>query len=377
MSDFKRVLKSKKMLTVLVMVVGLLMVAGTALLKAEKNVETVEKVEKAEKHVSSQQGFLGIATQSLTSEDKREAGVTFGIQVVKVTKGEAADKSGIKKYDVIQYFNDEKIRDPEDLVEAVRACKPGSTVKVKLFRDGKEKEMNVTVGTYKEEDEMEGEDEDERNMSRDRRSMMRDRDMMMRDRDMMGQGMMMGDGSPYLGVSLQDMNKDMAEYFGVKENEGALILSVDEDSPAQDAGFKSGDVIVKVDGRAISKSRDVVRAISRMERGDKVDIDIIRHHKKMTLKAKLERRRGSGNLNFFRRFGDNFENFQIPFMGADAKVLRFNSDELRDPAMQQRIRERISREMKRLKPELEKMKKEIKKDVKHIKVIIKNDNEMI
>ena len=58
----------------------------------------------------------------------------FGVKVTIVKKKSAAEKSGIKKGDVIQYFNNEKIRIPNDLIKFVRDTKPGTKTNIKIVR---------------------------------------------------------------------------------------------------------------------------------------------------------------------------------------------------------------------------------------------------
>lgn len=60
-----------------------------------------------------------------------------------------------------------------------------------------------------------------------------------------------------LGVSVQEVNQALAESFGLKNSEGALISSVEKDSPAEKAGLQAGDVILKFNGQAISHSVDL------------------------------------------------------------------------------------------------------------------------
>ena len=134
MTQFKKFLSRKGMMTGLVLVLTLVLAGTAATLMAGKD---------------SGKGYLGVSIEKMSPDDKEEFGVKFGVLVTKVTKGEAAEKAGIKKYDVIRYFNDEKMRRPGDLVEVVRHNKPGTQVKIKLVRDGKEKELTVTLGELK------------------------------------------------------------------------------------------------------------------------------------------------------------------------------------------------------------------------------------
>ena len=281
---------SKQVKVTLVVVLALVLAGGISMLKAEKKVEK-PVTEEVKKDSGSGKGFLGVVTRDLSSDEKKEAGVVFGIEVRKVEKGEAAEKAGIQKGDIIQYYNNEKIRDQEDLINAVRESKPGIPTKIKISREGKEKELTVTPGELKTRVYTFGDG----NLEKDGNVFM-----------------WKGETGGYLGVSLQTIQeKELAEYFGIKENEGALILSVEKDSPAQTAGLKPGDVIVKIDGKAVSSPSDVSKIISKMKKGDKTDLEVMRHSKSMTVKAELAERKTFGNFNI------NIPDIKIPEMNLE------------------------------------------------------------
>jgi serine protease Do len=89
-----------------------------------------------------------------------------------------------------------------------------------------------------------------------------------------------------LGATIEDLDTQLAEYFGVKE--GVLVKSVAEGSVAAKAGLKAGDVITSVNGRHIYDASDVTRALDRMEDNGDVTLDVSRDRKTQTLKGKLE-----------------------------------------------------------------------------------------
>jgi serine protease Do len=101
-----------------------------------------------------------------------------------------------------------------------------------------------------------------------------------------------------LGVTLETLDDQLAQYFGVKE--GVLVKSVAEDSAAQKAGLKAGDVITSVNGRRVYETTDVNRAMDRTESTDEFTLEITRDKKPLTLKGKLEtaRPRGRGAMSF-------------------------------------------------------------------------------
>lgn len=87
----------------------------------------------------------------------------------------------------------------------------------------------------------------------------------------------------WLGVLIQDVNRELAESFGMKQPKGAVILRVLEDSPAEKAGFKVGDVVVKFDQHEIHRSSDLPLAVGRTAIDSKVRVNVIREGKAKTL----------------------------------------------------------------------------------------------
>jgi serine protease Do len=91
----------------------------------------------------------------------------------------------------------------------------------------------------------------------------------------------------WLGVSIQRVTSDLAESFGLKEAKGALVSKVFENSPAEQAGLKQGDVIVQFDGREIESSMELPRIVASTPVGKEVTIQFFRDGKTMSVKAKI------------------------------------------------------------------------------------------
>jgi len=91
----------------------------------------------------------------------------------------------------------------------------------------------------------------------------------------------------WLGVSIQVITDDLADAFGMKKAEGALITNVFADSPAADAGLKSGDVIVAYNNEPIKHVRDLPRLVASTPVGEKATITVLRDGKKRDLKVTI------------------------------------------------------------------------------------------
>ena len=93
----------------------------------------------------------------------------------------------------------------------------------------------------------------------------------------------------WLGVRIQEVTKEIAEVEGLKNTEGALIASVGKKSPADKAGLKAGDIILKFDGKKIDVMRTLPKLVSRTKVGKVVELEILRNKKLVTKKLKLGR----------------------------------------------------------------------------------------
>ena len=93
----------------------------------------------------------------------------------------------------------------------------------------------------------------------------------------------------WLGVRIQEVTKEIADVEGLKNTQGALIASVGEKSPADKAGLKAGDIILKFDGKKIDTMRTLPKLVSRTEVGKTVDLEIWRNKKTLIKKLKLGR----------------------------------------------------------------------------------------
>ena len=91
----------------------------------------------------------------------------------------------------------------------------------------------------------------------------------------------------WLGVLIQDVNKELAESFGMKKPMGAVILKVLDDTPAKDAGIEIGDVITHFGGKTINRSSDLPLAVGQSPIGTKVKVRIIRDGKQKSLSVKI------------------------------------------------------------------------------------------
>ncbi len=314
----------KAVLTV-VMVLG--MTGALVLLAAEK--AAAEKPER---------GFLGVSVRSLGDDERQELGVKHGVRVAAVEKESAAAKAGIAKGDVIQSVNGEKVRDPRVLTEIVRELAPGSAARIGLWRDGKALEVKAVLGKYESPKRFHW--------------------------SVKPLAKLLHSG-PYLGVNIMDLDdSDLASYFSVEAGEGVLVTNVEKKTPAEKAGLKPGDIIVKLGGKDVKKSDDIHEALAELKKGDSVDVTVVRRGKRETLKAVPDFERRRRIMRIFSGGKDMaIEHLELPEMDIEVPDIDIDVPEPPDaPEIKSLIREKLDH----VHEKLDRVKVRIEKRLKRI-----------
>lgn len=91
----------------------------------------------------------------------------------------------------------------------------------------------------------------------------------------------------WLGVTIQEVSRDLAESFGLDKPQGALIAGVVDDSPADKSGLKVGDVIVKFNGKRVIRSSALPPMVGRVKVGEKVPVTVYREGKRRNLSVQV------------------------------------------------------------------------------------------
>lgn len=247
---------------------------------------------------AAEEGWLGVMLQPLTDDIAQAMNLekgTVGVLVTDVVDESPAEAAEITKGDVIVEIDGKSIESPDDAIAKVRSLAPGDMVKLVVLRDGKREVITAELGERGQYEKAEKAEE-----AGKMKKVQRTYDIEIEDEDqgIPGAGRChrikiprvekiiddLGLGGGRIGIRLQGMSADLASYFGVAEGEGVLVIEVEEDSPAKEAGLLAGDVITKLDGdagAACCPSR-LAKEIRSHEPGDKVDL---------TLKRKGETRR--------------------------------------------------------------------------------------
>ena len=161
----------------------------------------------------------------------------------------------------------------------------------------------------------------------------------------------------FLGVQIQDISEQLSDYFKLNDGNGVLVSEVVEDSPAEKAGLKAGDIITKVDDQDIETAGDLTLIIRDYAPETKVSVTVIRDGKKKKLKATL----GEADQNYSYKFGDleNFKDKRKMLFKMDDKDGDFtfhdfplNQDELKEQM------DELRKQMEELKLQLKELREE-------------------
>lgn len=158
----------------------------------------------------------------------------------------------------------------------------------------------------------------------------------MRSRVIMGPA-----GRAYLGIQMLDINEELREFYGASKDAGLLISRVEEDSPAAAAGFQVGDVLTRIGDAPVGSSRDVIRAMARLDPEATVAVEVFRNGAPLTLEATLAEREEMA------WFSHDFEMPEIEgmvFLGEDDPAVVFAGEDAAEAVREavERAREKMS-----------------------------------
>jgi hypothetical protein len=106
----------------------------------------------------------------------------------------------------------------------------------------------------------------------------------------------------FLGVQLVDLTTDLRAYFGASPDAGVLVSSVEEGSPAAEAGLEAGDVVISIDGESVDSSFALARRVGTSEKGTELMLEVIRDRTTRRVTAVVaERERPQVDVGFMFR----------------------------------------------------------------------------
>ena len=285
--------------------------------------------------------YLGVDTQDLTADRVSQLHLKEerGVEVTMVDQDAPAGKAGIKEHDVILSINDQKVESVEQLKRLIREVPPGRTISIGISRDGQMmtlKAQPVARNRMPHDDGL--------NISPAINiPAIHIPPINMPEIDVPSIVVIHSPRSS--GLMVENLTPQLGDYFGVKGGNGVLVRSVEKGSRGEQAGFRAGDVIIKINGSAVNDASD----FSRLLRGratNKASITVMRDRKEQNLTLALPEPRRSGS---------------VP-EGEDCEQLNPEScrGALKASSEMAAVRDYLNNgELRRLKPEFERLKQEL------------------
>lgn len=183
-------------------------------------------------------GWLGVMIQGITPELKRKLNLDDekGALVADVTKGSPAHKGGIKRGDVIVSFDGKTIREMRELPYVVGSTSVGKEVPVVVIRKSKKETLVIEIGRLEEDKKAEEKQRPEHE----------------------------------LGMITEELTPQLARNLGLSETKGLVVVHIENNSPADEAGVRSGDVLLEIDQAPIKGLDDFHKKIKTYKEGDTI-----------------------------------------------------------------------------------------------------------
>ncbi|WP_455387886.1 DegQ family serine endoprotease [Petrachloros mirabilis] len=204
-------------------------------------------------------GYLGIGIQDLNQDLAKSFRMkdAKGALVSDVKEDSPASQAGLKQGDVITSYQGAGIEDAIALQRMVTRTGVGTKVPVTVIRDGREKELTITIGEQPDTAKIAKVESSEKDYA-------------------------------FAGVAVQDLDRDTAQELGIKgKMQGVIVTNVEPDSGAEKAGLMRGDVIREINRQPVKSVKDFEKASSAVKKGENVLILINRRGASLFLSAKV------------------------------------------------------------------------------------------
>jgi serine protease Do len=261
------------------------------------------------------QGYIGIETRDVSEEQVGMLRLkdAKGAEVTTIDHDGPACKAGMKMHDVILQMNGQAVENEEQLRRMLRELGIGKNVSFVISRDGQNQTLTMTtadrktIGLHAWEQHYSvpapgpsgfvhggiyaPDNNPKPAPQKDHKDLLGTEDIVL--------------SSSFTGAKLELMGPQLAEFFGAAGGAGLLVRSVDGNSPADEAGMKAGDVVVKINSVAVANGNDWTKTVHD-NRGKPVPVVVIRdkHEQTLTLTPDGKKRslwQGLGLEDFFQQ----------------------------------------------------------------------------
>lgn len=231
--------------------------------------------------------YLGVDIADVTTErlSALKLKEEKGVEVTMVDQDAPAGKAGIKEHDVILTMNGTSVESGAQLRRMIHEEPPGRIVALGISRDGQPMTVKVQLADKHKEFAFSPKPDIHVNIP----------DIHMPDIDIPSINMVMVTSSARSGLMVENITPQLGEFFGVKNGNGVLVRSVEKGSRAEKAGFRAGDLVVKINDQPVHDTSDFAHGV-KSRSGSSVKVVVMRDRKEQTLTLTLPSRNESGDL---------------------------------------------------------------------------------
>jgi len=197
-----------------------------------------------------------------------------GAEITMVDHDAPAGQAGLREHDVILEFNGARVQGTEELRRLIHETPPGRTVQMTISRDGQPMNISLQLADKKQYFS--------KKMDYHEMPPMPPIPAM----PAMPAVEATVHTNPSYGLMVDNLTPQLGEFFGVKNGEGVLVKSVEEGTPGKAAGFRAGDVIVRVNNQKVA-DRGEWRSAIRANRSGKLTVGIVRDRREQNLTISL------------------------------------------------------------------------------------------
>ncbi|HYL10209.1 MAG TPA: PDZ domain-containing protein [Candidatus Acidoferrales bacterium] len=235
--------------------------------------------------------WLGVETAEVSGEKAKELKLPAerGVLLTEIVPDSPAAKAGLKANDVVTEFNGQHVEGTAQFRRMIHETPSGRAVQLTVWREGRSQTISATLGKSESRHALTAIPREGWRIEMPRMPRVEIPRFEWNDGVFFSR-------RPMLGISADDLSGQLGSYFGAPDGEGVLVREVNSGSPAEKAGIKAGDVIIKVDGERVRTVGDLHEKMSHKlgEGTDKaekatVNIGLLRDRKETTVKVELER----------------------------------------------------------------------------------------
>ena len=231
--------------------------------------------------------YLGVDISDVTTErlSALKLKEEKGVEVTMVDQDAPAGKAGIKEHDVILNMNGSSIESQVQLKRMIRETPPGRIVTFDISRDGQPMTIKVQLADRRKQYAWKGPDMKDFQVEVP--------SIHIPNIEVPQINVMVVRSSARSGLMVENITPQLADFFGVKNGNGVLIRTVEKGSRGEKAGFRAGDVIVKINNQPVHDTGDFTEVMHSRETGS-VSVGVVRDKKEQNLNLELPPRKESG-----------------------------------------------------------------------------------